>query len=494
MTYPRKMTVTLTAAGNDISAYVQNGSLQIKNILTRQIDTCSFQLVSPAYIPDDWDEVVVTAGGANLFGGYVQKVTAQLLGDGTSKLSYRVDCSDYTVLLAKTLVKAEYTAATDGGMITDLFWKYLPEITISYVRAIKTHDRRRFNRKSLREIIDDLSDSAGADWYVDASKNLHYFLSEETAAPYGLADVGSANYTSTFPMQDLVVDTNGSNVFNRVEVVGSFYRSTDQTIYVAGTGVDTRVIMPFGAHAPTGSSGIQVWRNDGSLGSPSWTQMTVKTGYIDTLGASTEVLHYYSERVLEQQAAWPALANAVKVTAQFDIPLRTRVRDQASYDHYGRWLDTLITDTNLVSQDTAKMAGRGQLAQTALATTALRCTVWEPGLAAGQTISVVESVQGINANYLVREVDTTVIDMGYTQYNLQLGVYDPSLVDIIAALARASKKEPIWRDDEVLDEILEQIETIVFTDTANAIVTSTGPYKWSPTGAGAFNWGYAKWG
>jgi hypothetical protein len=510
MTYPEKLGSILVQLTNfaginsfgeavyvpyDVTSYVRNGSLQIKNILTRQVDTCSFELLSSIYTPSAWDEVTISIGATRLFAGYVQAVKVEPLGIGSSQLVYQVDCADYTALLTKTVVKAEYENMTDAAMLAGLFAIYLSEVdATTYVHAVKTHDRRRFNRKSLREILDELSESAGADWYIDYSKKVHYFLTEESFAPFNLVDVGSANYSTTYPHQKLVLDTNGTGVVNRVEVVGGNYRSEDQTIYLAGTGQDARVILPFKAHAPTGQTSIQVWRNDGTLLSPSWTSLTVKVGYIESLGATTEVLHYFSEKVLEQQNAWPALSNAVKVTAKFEVPLRARVRDQASYNHYGLWLDGLIVDSNLTTRDTARMAGRGLLAEKALASTALSCTAWQSGLRAGMTIHVTDALQGINADYLIHDVTTKVVDLKYVIYELQLGTFNASLVDIIAALARSSKQEPTWRDDEVLDEILEQIDGITLTESVAAPSTSNGPYNWSPTGTGAFNWGFGAWG
>ena len=493
MTYPERMDLTVTIDAVDVSAYVQPGSMVIGNILTQQIDTCDLVLEDAAALDiHDWQEIIILDGATKIFAGFVMNPRSAEVG---VQVDIALSAVDYAVLLDKEKVKAEWTSTvTDAEILDELFTDYLPEIdATTYVSAGRSYARIRFNRKTLREALDYLANSAGADWYIDEDKNLHYFLNEENSAPFELSS--SPDLSTSMPYDGLVIDTNGSGVINRVEVVGGYYvDENDETYYLAGTGEDERVILPFKLHAPTGESAIQVWRNDGSAGAPSWTALTVKSGYIDELAGADEVLYYFEEQVLELQSDWPELANAVKVTGRKEIPLRTRVRDDESYTHYGRWFDGSLIDTSITDRATARLAGRGYLAKSALAQPTISLTCYQPGLRAGQSVRIVNSLRGVDDTYLIQLVRATVGINGQTQFYIEAGTYNPDLIDLLVSLKRKTETETEWRDDEVLDEVLTQVERLALTEGTPAVSGGTGPYKWSPTASGAFDWNFGVWG
>lgn len=493
MTYPERMDLTVTINAVDVSAYVVPGSLVINNVLTRQIDTCDLVLEDAGALNIyDWQEIVITDGANKIFAGHVMRHASSEIG---LQVDITISAVDYTALLDKEKVKAEWTSAvTDAEILDALFTNYLPEINATtYVHAGRTYSRIRFNRKSLREVVDYLAGAAGADWYIDEDKNLHYFLSEENSAPFELSS--APDLSNSYPYDGLAVNTDGSGVYNRVEVVGGYYVSdVDETWYLAGTGEDARILLPFRLHAPTGESAVLVWRNDGTEAVPSWTALNVKAGYIEELSGTGDVLYYFEEKVLEQQNDWPALPNAVKITGRREIPLRTRVRDDESFDHYGRWFDTTLVDSSINDRATARLAGRGYLAQNALARPTITLFCCQPGLRAGQSVRIVNSLRGIDDEYLIQLVRATVGINGQAVYYIEAGVYNPDLIDLLVALKRKTEDEQQWRDDEVLDEVLTQVESLALAETIGSVSTTTGPYKWSPTASGAWNWGFGVWG
>ncbi len=348
---------------------------------------------------------------------------------------------------------------------------------------------------TLREIVDQLAQLAGADWYMDYDKNLHFFLAEDATAPFSLSE--SPNLTTSYPFYNLQKITDGSGVVNRVEIVGGNYLSDDVTIYLQGTGEEATVSLPFKMRGPEAGGGIQVSRNDGTVGTPSWTAMTVKVGYIDDLGGVTEVLHYYQEQVLEQQNSWPELANAVRVFGRLEIPLRTRVTDIASYEFYGlgQWFDAVISDVDITDKNTARLRGKALLAEEAMGRTAVKCKTRKPGLQSGMMIPVVTPLHGIDQSFLIREVSAIVGIDGATDFSLELGIVDEDLIDIMMTLIRGSKEKPIWREDEVLDELLDFAESFEFNTEVTDVSgrnPSANPYKWGAD-ADVLIWSYGKW-
>ena len=287
------------------------------------------------------------------------------------------------------------------------------------------------------------------------------------------------------------------DVFNRVTVVGSHYKSVDTEYIIQGTGKDERIQLPFKAHAPDEYSAIRVWRNDNTEGSPSWTAMTTKTGYIDELGGADEVLHYFQEKALEQQSVWPDLNNAAKVSAQFEIPLRVEVRNTSSYTAYGRWLETIINDSSLSTKEEARLTGQALLAKVGLANPAYKLKTWEPGLQAGQKLELTDSAFGLVAEeLLIQRAVTRLTPDGNGTFLIdtavQLGAYDPDLIDILLQLRRATSEDVMWREDEVLDILLTQYENLVLSETTAAPTTNQPPYTWD-VGANDFEWSFGTW-
>ncbi len=489
MSYPDDLSIAVTLDGVDITDYLRVGTLQIESVLTHQVDTCKLRLLSSVpKTPEDWMEIAVQDGATKLFGGFVQVVRKEELGLG---YEYTLECADYACLLDRIIVKAEYEDMTDAAILADLFADYLPEIDAStHVTAIKTHTKIRFNRMTLRECVNALADYADGDWYIDYDENLHFFLGESNSATFDLSD--SPDYSQTYPFSDLELELDGTGVVNRVEVVGGNYLSDDQTIYLEGTGQDNRITMPFKMHEPAAGGGIQVYRNDGTESSPVWTQLTVKVGHIDSLSGADEALHYFQEQVLEQQNAWPNLPNAVKVIGRYEVPLRARIRDTESYAHYGRWFDDTIVDSDITDKNAARLAGKGKLAQSALAATAITCKTRQPGLRSGEVVHLTSSRFGIDADYLIQKVSMKETSKNLAEFAVSLGTYNPDLIDIMARLARQAKPRPLWREDEVLDELLEHAESLSLAESCSVAATSA-PYTWGPGGANDFKWGFGVW-
>jgi hypothetical protein len=491
MTFPDLLTVTVTIGGVDVTAKIKPGSLSIQNILTQQMDTYSASLIESLSLNlESWQEVIALNGAERIFGGYLL-TTEDELGINLNT-DAKVDASDYSVRFEKVIVKEEYSNMTDKAMIAAFFAKYLPgegfDVS-TYVEEIKTHTRLRFNRCTLFDAIKQLANLANADWYVDYDKKLHFFETgtSGTPAPFGLSS--SPDMSTTYPFYDLQVNKDGSGVVNRVEVVGGNYYSEDATFYLAGTGQDTRVSLPFKMHAPDGETAIQVYRNDGTQASPVWTALTVLTGYIDDLTATGQVLHYFQEKVLEQQNAWPDLPNAVKVVAKYEVPLRTRLQDTESYEYYGMYMDDVIIDTTITDKAVARLAGMTKLAQNSMEKTAISLKVDQPGLRAGHIVTLVDSLRGINDSFVIQKVSTKIDVNGRAYYSVSMGTYNPGLIDFMLRLAKSSKQKISWSDEEVLDEVLQIVEGIELSETTSVTATS-GPYYFSETPANAFIWGF----
>jgi len=222
---------------------------------------------------------------------------------------------------------------------------------------------------------------------------------------------------------------------------------------------------------------------------PVWTTLSVQVGYIDELVSLDEVLYFYAERRLEQLKSWPGIAEAIEVDGRYEIPMRTRVRNQASHDYYGHWLEGIISAEDIVDKTIGQMRGKLELIKNAYANPMITYTALDPGLRAGQTQHVTLTSMGIDASYLIQRVTTNIGVAGFVRVAVELGAVDQNLVGLLLKLKRASVPVIEWDDNEVLDELLDSQEEVALAEGTPAVSDHTGDYEWDD----GSTWGFAKW-
>ena len=494
--YPRPAQLKILLNGYDVTDHVLAESISVSSVLTRQVDTCHFvitDLATSGVVVKEWDEVKIYDGLTSIFGGYVQTIDNANAGGGL-RIDATIGCADYACYLDHIYVTKEWiTPVTDAAIIQYFFGAYWPYISISpWVLALKTYPRVRFNRTTLRQVLDQLADSAGGDWHIDYDRYLHFFQASLNAAPFSASS--DPDMVTTMPFGNMTKNMDGTGVINRVEVVGGKYLSENATIYIQGTGQDARAILPFFLHEQSGgATGIQVWRNDGTVGVPIWTPMTVKVGYIDALAAATDVLFYYNEKVLEQQSNWPALTNAIKIACRYEIPLRSRYSDAASYAFYNsKYFDGLIVNPDIIDKETGRLAAQGVLIAKSLGSNAISFDVYQPGLFSGMLMGVINPNLSISSTFLIQRVSCKFITGGYATWSVKVGMYRLDLIDFIIKVARNASPPPVWREDDVLDEIIPTSESLALAESTFAPTTHAGAYKWGVDADNA-RWDFAKW-
>jgi hypothetical protein len=155
----------------------------------------------------------------------------------------------------------------------------------------------------------------------------------------------------------------------------------------------------------------------------------------------------------------------------------------------------VLNDPDIVDKATAKLAGKAMIAESALSRVDIQCMIREPGCKSGMKIPFTNANASISAvEYFIQRVSASISRGGFVKYDLQLGAYSPDLIDVFIQLARAAKSKPIWRDDEVLDELLEHAEVLEFTDTTHAPTATLPPYDWAPDVSNEWDWDFGSWG
>lgn len=493
------MQIKTKVEGIDLSASMIEKSLRIENVITRRIDTCSLIIedTTESITVSEQDELIISNTGETVryFAGFISKIGIDMMG---RMKRYVCRAQDYTVLLDRVIVNEVYEDKTDAFILNDICTSYLAEVDGStYVAAVKTYDRIVFNRIKLREVIDMLAGNAGVDWYLDYNKKLHFFAKETNLAPFGISD--APDMSATYPCSQLTYDREISDIVNRVLVIGGTYYSPDTDFELPANNQTTEFLMPYKMHAPDGQTSILVYKNSGTDEEPVWGDaLGIGIDYIDTLGDPIFVLHNYQEKLLKFDSAPPGLNRAIKITARYDVPVLVRVRSEVSHDTYGRWFDGKVVNQDINSRDWAKLEGKAVLAKHALVKESgtFRCIT--DGLAAGQLLSLVNSDRGLDGNYLINKVVTRLLGGTHCEYVVSYGEYNPDLVDmIIANKARATQFRES-RLDEVLNELLEQAESLTLVEATSEWQQAKGQYCWAPKSNGGSLreavWDFFTWG
>jgi len=318
---------------------VRSESIIIDSLLSRRVDTAKLILEGTNDVGRDiiekTDEIIIYNDDESrkLFAGLVSKVSKRLEG---ITLLFHLSCQDYTILLDTAIVNKVYENETGQAIIQDLFTTYLPEVTTAtYIDDDGlTYSRIVFNRKTLREALENLAANAKFDWYVDYDKDLHYFAAEKNVAPFNLSD--DPDNSATYPYRHFTYDRDASKIINRVLVEGGSYMSSNTEFELPANNQTTEFLMPYRMHKSDDQSELLVWVNDGTDEVPSWTAQGVGIDHIEVLGGAIDVLHNYNEKLLKFGTAPPDLTRAIKVEGRYDVPILMRMRSEDSYSILGR--------------------------------------------------------------------------------------------------------------------------------------------------------------
>ena len=498
MAYPNTTDLKITIGGDDVTAYCPRQGDALKGLpplvieqeMGRDIDEASFGLADASALSiQEWDEVIITndAETERYFAGYLMGLES---APANTEIHYICDCLDYTAILEKAIINEEWEDTADNTILGNIKTNAEPALTAfdfaTNVTNLGTVAFLRLARRTVRDALEELADRVGAEWYIDYNKNLHWFSVEAADAAYSISD--DPDLSADFPCGQLRRMVDGHEVINRVTIVGGDYLSGDQTHEYAADNQQVRFTVPYFYREPTTGT-ILIDKNTGSDVSPSWSAQTVGIKYIDD-GASPakDVLFSHQERFVEFASAPSNLTRAWRITARYEIPLRTRVRSEDSFDRYGQWFEGVINDEDIKDKTEAQSRGKYFLAANALAKTVFHCKVYEPGLRAGEIIQLVNSNLSVNDTYFIRKLTRRFPGGGFIIDDLELGDYIADLFVLMAQIARKAEGRAKWRDDEVLDELLQYVETLSLSEATTVTATST-PYTYQG-GANDFNYGF----
>ena len=450
----------------DFTASAAESDISISETISQLVNTAKLRLkgaTSDEANLAEGKEIIVSnpAETVRYFAGHIASVFWQ--GQGRERW-FLLSCRDYTALTETVLINKTYTNQTDESILDNLFSTYLSEVTTAdFVSTGVTITDIKFDRVPLRRAVQRLAEISGFHWRVDYNKKLHYESKPTNLASHALSATPNGTTSFTFRLQEYGKDL--GDIANQITVRGGKYFSANTTFELVGNGQTKELLLPYVLRGKDAAALPTISTNTGTDGSPTWSAKAVGEDNIDTLPAK-DVLWNKDEKLLKFNTAPPNLNRAVQVECQYEIPVLTRVRSQASITQYSRTYEAKIVDTSILSQAAAKDRGRAVLTERAFAKERGKLTTWQDGLSVGDLVTITSPQHSISGTYLIHRLGTRLVGGTDAVYTVSFGEYNPDLVDILLALKLQADVQDPPRDGEVLLELLEWESTLGLVETA----------------------------
>lgn len=183
----------------------------ITEALNDEHDTAVFTL--RGIKPRAGETVAITYGETVLFAGVISRVTQRNIGL-RENIEYGVQCDDYTALLDRRLVSAQFTNMSATDIVVSLLGDFTSGFTtVGVVSGLPDLDDIAFTDETVSQCLTRLAQRVGAYWYIDADRDVHFFLEETDSLPSPITD-------SNLEIYAIEVDEDASQVRNRVFVEG----------------------------------------------------------------------------------------------------------------------------------------------------------------------------------------------------------------------------------------------------------------------------------
>ncbi|OQB06783.1 MAG: hypothetical protein BWY21_01898 [Parcubacteria group bacterium ADurb.Bin216] len=384
----------------DRTSLINWESLKITDNINEKVNTCSFSLQvkeGQSYVPSVGDSVEITDTDT-LFAGTIIKVNRKMISSLIEQ--YDIQCKDWTQEINRFLVSESFTNKTVSYIIEYLLTNYAPTFTDNNVACELEFSSLKFNNLTVSQCIQKLSEATNYFWYIDYDKDIHFFAKADELSSFNLTDTNE-NYIP----QSLILTEDISQVRNIVKVQGGEVEGSSRTETHDGDGTKTTfpTYNKFST-VPTVTVG----------GSPK----TVGVDYLDD-EASYDCFWNFNEKYVRFKVAPVNGSNNIAITGIPLIPIIAQVQDDDSVAELGTY-EYYIKDTTIRSTDEAKQRAGAELDAYANSLTEGSFRTYTDGLKSGQVINIQSDVRGIDEDYLIQSVRTSMLSPYKRQYDVTI--------------------------------------------------------------------------
>lgn len=407
-----------------------------------------------------------------VFGGVIVRIDERTIGNGI--IEYDVTCNDYSQYLKREIVTERYTAKTAKEIIELIVAAHAADFGTTNVQTGPTVASISFNRVSVADCLQKLAKAIGYVWYVDYTKDIHFFPKNQELAPFDITDT-SYNYLD----DSLVVVEDISQMRNTVLVQGSEIESTStrtETIVADGTNDQYKLINKFSVEPVVTVGGFA---------------KNVGIEYLD-LDASFPCMWNYNEKYLRFTAGnVPADTVVIEVTAKYRYPIILQLSSSASVIQFGLY-EFAITDKTIKTQGEASARAQAELDAYQNQLYSGQFTTYTAGLRSGQVININSAKRLKDIDVLIQSVEMKFVDPEGSLVEYVVKFASMNNVGIIEFLQKQLLKDEVIVDDaETLLSVVNLSDTGVFSDTITAGATTSPPYVYGPDAGNVGTWNFA---
>lgn len=433
--------ISITIGGVDKTRKILFPSLSIQNILTRKRDICTFVVTTHSgetYVPSLGQEVIITDTNERIFGGVITRIQSAPTAYGV--VGHEIECQDFTRRLDQKLVADTFQGQTVLQIITSLRTDYFPsDFTINGVEVTDEIEYIAFNYKSVAQCLEQLANLTESDWYVDYNKDVHFFKADTVDAPFEVKDdTGSYDYNS------LVIRRDNSQIRNSIIVRGGTYLAENFTAELEASGVDYVFPLPY--------------KYENFAATLTGDPLSVGIDRIDDPDAF-DALHNSEEKILRFKSAdTPTAGSVVIVSGNPKLPVIVNYRStpdiatlSAVEGNDGEY-QYLVNDPTINTKEGARQRALAEIATYSDTLSEGEFLTHTSGLRAGMRIRINSTSRGINEEFIINKVTSTIRKDDAFTYEVSLvttKTYD--LIDILKTLILNDTKKIIVDENETID-------------------------------------------
>lgn len=450
------MAVQLTIQGIDRTSSIQWASLRIENILTKQVDRCTFKIWNygdRTFKPVIGREVIITDNGTRVFAGVIVRISAEVVD--YPKVEYAVECSDYTRILDQHLVAETYEGMTVNAIIADLIANWAPTgITGTQVDCTTVIDFIQFNYEPVSDCLRQLAEIVGFDWYIDYNKDVYFKSPQATDASIDITDSGGV-----YDHNSLIIRHDSTQLRNSIIVRGGEYRGSEFTASIKADGKRITYELPY--------------RFEDFKVRVAGVKQTIGIDNIDNT-LSFDALYNFSEKTVKwRENNKPAQDATLSYSGKPYLPVIVKLKSPQSIEAIfsaeeslgdGKY-EYLVTDKSINSKAAARERALAEIRSYGESISEGEFLTETSGLRAGQRILVNSTVLGINEYYVINRVISTMKD---SSMKYKVSLITTKTLDFIAIMKKlilAETKKIVINEGEIVDLVESLDETIAISDS-----------------------------
>lgn len=443
-----------------VTRSIEWSSLFVENILTRQVDRCKFTLkkygANHTVVPSNGNEVKVYNNGTQIFGGIIVKLVQRV--EDYKILLYDIECEDYTKLLDKKLVADTFENKTITQIIDSINTDYLDGFTVVNAQGVaKEISYIAFNYCSVSSALTQLADLVNYDWYIDYSKDIHFFSKTSKSAPIDVNDDDGSYLKGS-----LRIRRDNSQLRNQIYIRGGDYLADTLTSEVISDGTQNVYPLPYKYEDLQVSVTGEVW--DGGVDG-----IDAITPHDYLWNKDEKFIRFRGDRI-------PNDTSSIRMSGQPYLPVRVVMRDDESI------LDTisaeggdgiyefLVVDNSINSKEGARERAVEELDAYKETLSEAQFSTYTDGLKAGQRIRVNSTVHDVDEYFIINKVTARMYTYKAMRYEVSLVTTKTlGIIEFLQGILLRETKQIIVNENEIVDLVYTKNESI----TIGEVITTS---------------------